>query len=53
MKYSFSLDISPKVVLKRVNKWNRYEIPDGYTFVAASTDLNLSYAMTTTIVAFK
>ena len=28
-------------------------MPDGYVFVAASTDLNVSYALTTTIVAFK
>lgn len=28
-------------------------MPDGYVFVAASTDLNLSYALTTAIVAFK
>lgn len=53
MKYSFSLDITPKIVMKRTNQFKRYEIPDGYIFVAASTDLNLSYAMTTTIVAFK
>ena len=53
MKYSFSLDIQPKTVLKRINDFQRYEIPDGFIFVAASTDLNLSYAMTTSIVAFK
>lgn len=28
-------------------------MPDGYVFVAASTDLNLSYALTTVIVGFK
>ena len=28
-------------------------MPDGYVFVAASTDLNVSYALTTTIVGFK
>jgi len=28
-------------------------VPDGYVFIAASTDLNLSYALTTTIVGFK
>lgn len=28
-------------------------VPDGYVFVAASTDLNLSYALTTVIIGFK
>lgn len=36
-----------------MNQYHRYEVPDGFTFVAASTDLNVSYGLTTTLVAFK
>lgn len=52
-KFTFTLDIKPKDVLAKMTKDKPLAIPDGYIFVAASTDLNLSYALTTTIVAFK
>lgn len=52
-RYSFQLDITPKLVASRTNANGRLEVPDGYVFVAASTDLNLSYAMSTTIIAYK
>ena len=52
-KLSFALDISAKNILQRIGKFPRLVVPDGYLFVAASTDLNVSYAMTTTIIAFK
>jgi len=52
-KFSFKLDIAPKDVLRKISDNPRFIVPDGYTFIAASTDLNLSYALTTTIIGFK
>lgn len=52
-KFSFKLDIAPKDVLRKISDNPRLIVPAGYTFVAASTDLNLSYALTTTIIGFK
>lgn len=52
-RHSFQLDITPKVVSARANEVKRLVVPDGYILVAASTDLNVSYAATTTITAFK
>lgn len=52
-KFSFKLDIKPRDVLAKAIDVPQLVVPDGYVFVAASTDLNLSYALTTTIVGFK
>lgn len=52
-RYSVALDITPKVVVSRMNEFKRLEVPDGFLFVAASSDLNVSYAITTSITAFK
>ena len=52
-RHSFQLDISPKVVCARANDVARLVVPEGYVFVAASTDLNVSYAASTVITAFK
>ena len=52
-RFSFKLDIKPKDILKKVIDVPQLVVPDGYVFVAASTDLNVSYALTTTIVGFK
>lgn len=52
-RFSFKLDIKPKDVLKKVIDVPQLVVPDGYIFVAASTDLNVSYALTTTVVGFK
>lgn len=52
-KFSFKLDIKPKDIITKVVEMPRLTVPDGYVFVAASTDLNLSYALTTVIVGFK
>lgn len=51
--YSFSIDITPKTVTSRTNPYKHLEVPDGFRFVAAATDLNTSYAATTVVVAFK
>jgi hypothetical protein len=50
---SFALNISPKIVNLKTNSFEKLEIPDGYIFVSAASDLNVSYAITTTITAFK
>jgi len=52
-KFSFKLDIKPKDIIAKVVDTPQLTVPDGYVFVAASTDLNLSYALTTVIVGFK
>ena len=52
-KMSFALEISAKNILQRIGKNPQLVVPEGYLFVAAATDLNVSYAMTTTIIAFK
>ena len=52
-KMSFALDITPMHIVKKISKMPPCVVPDNYIFVACSTDLNVSYAMTTSIVAFK
>lgn len=52
-RYSFKLNISPRDIILKSTSTPQLVVPDGYVFVAASTDLNVSYALTTTIVAFK
>ncbi len=53
VKYSLALDIMPKDVLKNETEDAEGTIPDGYQFAVASSDLNLSFCISTTIVAFK
>lgn len=52
-KYDFALNITPKNVLAKIGRTKRLEVEDGYTFVCASSDLNVSFAVTTTLIAFK
>lgn len=52
-RFSFKLDIKPKDILNKVIDVPQLMVPDGYVFVVASTDLNVSYTLTTTIVGFK
>ena len=51
--YSFAVDIQPSTVTKKINTFCHNEVPAGFIFVAASTDLNTSYAATTVVTAFK
>lgn len=51
---SVAIDVSAKEAMSKV--WlNHYarEVPPGFVFVAAATDINPSYALTTAVVAFK
>ena len=52
-KFSFKLDIKPKDILAKTTPAKEMSVPDGFVFVAASTDLNVSYALTTVVVGFK
>lgn len=47
------MNISPKGVLGNISGNPKSEVPDGYVFVAAATDLNVSYAASTVVTAFK
>ena len=49
----FSLPINPEVVASRKSSFKMLEIPhENVNAVVASTDLNLSFALTTTITVF-
>jgi hypothetical protein len=52
-KLEFRLDITPKDVLLKITDHKWLVVPEGYILVVASTDLNVSYGITTVIVAFK
>lgn len=52
-RYSFALDIQPKHVLAKAIDLPPLTIPDGTVLVVASSDLNVSFAITTTVVAFQ
>ena len=51
-RYSFALDIQPRNVLEKVIDVPHLVIPHGTVLTVASSDLNVSYAITTSIVAF-
>ncbi len=54
VKYSLALEITPADVVKNeLADVPRCVLPDGYQFAVASSDLNLSFCVSTTIVAFK
>lgn len=48
-----ALNISPNVVVKKTNQHPRLFVPDGFIYTIATSDINSSYAITTTITAFK
>ena len=52
-RLSFALDITSQTVLRRIGQKQRDVVPDGFQFVACAIDLNVSHAMTYSIVAFK
>lgn len=51
-RYSFALDIQPKHVLAKIIDVPALVIPEGTVLTVASSDLNVSYAISTTIVTF-
>ena len=52
-RYTFALDINPQKILKKISNHPQYVIPEGYSIILASSDLNLSYCISTTIIAYK
>lgn len=49
----FAFEITPLLILSRVRKdVPRLAVPDGFVLVVAATDINPSYALTTSITAF-
>lgn len=53
VKFSLALEISPKDVIGSETDAPEGALPDGYQFAVASSDLNLSFCVSTTVVAFK
>lgn len=52
VRYSFALDIQPKNVLAKMIDIPALVIPEGTVLTVASSDLNVSYAISTSVVAF-
>lgn len=52
-RLSFAVDLPASVVNARQTQDLELEVPDGFVLVAAATDLNTSYAASTTLVGFK
>lgn len=52
VKHSNALDISPKDILDKVSQHPHGTVPPGSTLVCATTDLNVSYALTLVVTAF-
>lgn len=52
-RYTCALDITPRQVAHNLNGLQEGETPEGTTLVIASSDLNLSYAVTSVIIAFR
>lgn len=53
VKYSLALEIAPKDVLAAQTAAGAGVLPGGYQFAVASSDLNLSFCVSTVVVAFK
>jgi len=53
VKNTYSIDISPNKVLQKIAEHRECEVPDGYLFVAGAIDLNVSYAGSAALIAFK
>lgn len=48
-----ALQVIPKDIIRNIVDDRMLVVPNGFVFVAAATDLNVSYGLTTSIVAFK
>ncbi len=53
IKFSLALDINVPDVVKNEIDVPKLKLPEGFQFAIASSDLNLSFCISTTIVAFK
>lgn len=52
-KQQYSIDITPNKIVRKTNEFNELEVPDGYCITVGAIDLNTSYCMTYSLVAFK
>lgn len=53
VREQYAFEITPKLILSRVRKGVPHlTVPEGCVYVAAATDINPSYALTTTIVCY-
>ena len=52
-RQTVAIDLTPQKVVSKMTDDDELTIPDGYTFVAGAIDINASYAMTCTLVAYK
>lgn len=53
-RFTYALDISPRSVAKKAtDEFSRLEVPPGTVLIMAASDQNLSYAITSSIVAFR
>ena len=52
-RFTFALDITPHGIIKKAIDLPALAIPDGTQLCIAASDLNLSYAITTSIIAFR
>jgi len=53
LKTTFSIDITPNKILKNISDTKELEVPDGFVFTAGAIDINVSYAITATLVSFR
>lgn len=53
IKAKFAVDVSPHVLSTKMNQYNEFEIPDDYRYITYGIDLNVSYAITLTGIAWK
>lgn len=53
MKMSYALDIAPSQIVTKIGQHKKLEVPDGFIFTACAIDINSSYGLTYSIVAFK
>lgn len=53
IKNKFALQITPTEICKKINNFQKLEIPDEYRYVTASIDINSSFALTLVISAWK
>ena len=53
IKMSYALDIAPSQIVTKIGQHKKLEVPDGFIFTACAIDINSSYGLTYSIVAFK
>ena len=53
IKSKFAVDVSPHIVASKINQFAEFEIPDEYRYITYAIDLNTSYALTVSGIAWK